>query len=135
MHQIPLVSDVMDRTFPTVKPTTGINDAIDLIRKKKVTGMLVVNDDGMLVGILSEKDCLKILLHDGFHRLPDDSVASYMHEVPRTVESSEDIITVAQLFLGSVFRRFPVVDDGRLVGQITQRDILRSMKDYFKQVN
>ncbi len=135
MRGLPIVADFMDKSFATVTPSTRINDAVELLVKKKLTGVLVVEERNELVGILSEKDCLKILLHSGFHRVPDDTVASYMHKTLKTVESGTDIIAVCELFLQSTFRRLPVVDDGKLVGQITRRDIVRGMQKYFKEVN
>ncbi len=134
MHRLPVVDDFMDRTFETVTPETRINVALNVLVKKRLTGVLVVDDDRNLVGILSEKDCLKILLHDGFYRLPDDKVSNYMHVALRTVESNMDIISVAQVFLANTFRRIPVVDSGKLVGQITRRDIIKGMEKYFQEV-
>ncbi len=135
MRGLPVVEDFMDKSFATVKPSTRISEAVNVLVKKKLTGIMVVGDRKELVGILSEKDCLKILLHSGFHRVPDDTVAAYMHTSPTTVASNSDIITVCELFLKSTFRRLPVVDDGKLVGQITRRDIVRGMQKYFKDVN
>ncbi len=135
MRGMPVVADFMDKVFATVKPATRINEAVDLLLKEKLTGILVVGEKKELLGILSEKDCLKILLYGGFHRVPDDTVDAYMHKAPKTVASDTDIITVAQIFMQSAFRRLPVVDDGKLVGQITRRDIVRGMQSYFKEVN
>ncbi len=135
MRGLPIVDDFMDKSFATVKPSTGISEAVDLLIRKKLTGVLVVDEKEQLVGILSEKDCLKILLHSGFYRVPDDTVENYMHTELKTTESNMDIIAVAQIFMGCSFRRLPVVDDGKLVGQITRRDIVRGMQEYFKEVN
>jgi len=134
MAHLPVVSDFMDKSFATVQPDTLMHKAIALLVKKKLTGALVVDAEKRLVGVLSEKDCLKILLRHGFDRFPDDVVRSYMHPVPMTVESSLDIIRASQIFLDNSFRRLAVVDDGRLVGQITRRDIVKGMEKYFKEV-
>lgn len=133
MNRLPIVADFMDKSFATVTPETRINEAMNLLLKKKLTAVLVVDDSGDLLGIFSEKDCLKVLLQDGFHGFPDDSVKDYMHPVPMTVESHLDIIRAAQAFLENTFRRLAVVDDGKLVGQITRRDIVRGMARYFEE--
>jgi CBS domain-containing protein len=127
---MPLVEDLMDRQFPTVKPDTRIQDAIDLIVDNNLVGVLVVDEDGELKGILSEKDCLGVIISHGFFQLPDDTVENYMHAPPATVDSHADILTVAQTFLDNNFRRLPVVNEGELVGQITRRDIVRGMRKY-----
>jgi predicted transcriptional regulator len=64
--------------------------------------------------------------------MPDDTVENYMHTVPMTVDSRLDIIRVAQIFLANPFRRLAVVEEGKLVGQITRRDIVRGMTKYFE---
>ena len=130
MDGMPLVRDLMDHRFPTVTPDTRMKQAIDLLIKQNLLGIMVVNDRGELVGILSEKDCLKLVLHGGFHQLPDDKVGSYMHPAPTPVESHVSIVSAAQIFLGNTFRRLPVIDEGKLVGQITRRDIVRGMRKY-----
>ena len=130
MSRMPLVEDLMDRKFPTVRPDTRIEEAMELLVDKRLIGVLVVDVEGELQGVFSEKDCLRVLVHDGFHQRPDDIVASYMHPVPATVGSKVDILTAAQTFLANDFRRLPVVDDGKLVGQITRRDIVRGISKY-----
>ena len=132
MNRLPVVSEVMDKSFATVSPDTSMNEAIQLLVKKRLTGVLVVDANKKLLGVLSEKDALKILLRHGFDLFPDDVVASYMHPAPMTVESSLGIIQAAQIFLDHTFRRLAVVDDGELVGQITRRDIVKAMEKYFE---
>ena len=132
MRRLPIVEDFMDKCFNTVSPDTRVHDAMDLMLKNQLIGVLVVDSDGELVGAFSEKDCLKVLLQSGFHEMPDDTVANYMHAVPMTVNSRLDIISVAQIFLDNPFRRLAVVEDGKLVGQITRRDIVRGMARYVK---
>lgn len=132
MSRLPRVNDFMDKSFATVTPATSMNDAIKLLIKKKLTGVLVVDHEKNLVGVLSEKDSLKILLRHGFDRFPDDVVANYMHPAPLTIKSDVDIIRAAQIFLENPFRRIAVVDDGNLVGQITRRDIVKGMEKYSK---
>ena len=132
MPKIPIVDDFMDKKFPKLKPDMTIADAVKILIKKKMTGAVVVNDNGDLVGILSEKDCLETLLHDSYSRSPSGFVKDYMHTDVETVESTMDIIAVAQKFLKSTFRRLPVVDNKKLVGQITRRDILKGVSKYYK---
>jgi CBS domain-containing protein len=122
----------MDHSFNTVTPETRVQDAMKVMLDKQLIGVLVVDDERNLIGVFSEKDCLKVLLQSGFHRMPDDRVKDYMHPVAMTIESRTDILSVAQTFLQKPFRRLAVVDDGKLVGQITRRDIVRGMQRYFE---
>ena len=129
MAKMYTVSDFMDRQFTSLRPDSPLHSAIDILLDKGLIGAMVVDASGKLVGILSEKDCLKVLLQDAFHAAPDATVAHYMHEPEQTIPSNTGVVEAAQLFLSHTFRRMPVVDDGRLVGQITRRDILRGMRD------
>ncbi len=132
MGRLPIVDDFMDHSFNTVTPETRVQDAIKLMLKKQLIGVLVVDDAKSLLGVFSEKDCLKVLLQSGFHRTPDDRVKDYMHPVQMTIGSRTDILSVAQIFVEKPFRRLAVVDDGKVVGQITRRDIVRGMQRYFE---
>jgi CBS domain-containing protein len=134
MQQMPIVADFMDKVFETVKPNTRMGDAVQILLKKQLTGICVVDDERNLVGILSEKDCLKTLVHDAFHRVPDETVDRFMHGSPKTVGSTMGILGAAQIFLDFNFRRLPVVDNGKLVGQITRRDIVRGMSRFTSPV-
>ena len=123
------VSDFMDRQFTSLHPDTPLHQAMDVLLDKGLIGATVVDGSGKLVGILSEKDCLKVLLQDAFHLAPDATVAHYMHQPERTIPSDTGIVEAAQIFLENTFRRMAVVDGGKLVGQVTRRDLLRGMRD------
>ncbi|MBT4096540.1 MAG: CBS domain-containing protein, partial [Gemmatimonadetes bacterium] len=61
MQPLPTVQDVMDTKVPTLSPSTPVLDAIDFLLKNRVTGAPVVDADGTLLGILTEKDCLQLV--------------------------------------------------------------------------
>jgi len=84
-----------------------------------------------LVDIISEKDCLRIIVDKAYHDLPSSSrkVSDYMTAKVKTVESSIDIVAAANEFLNSPVRRLPVVENGVLIGQISRRDVLRASKN------
>lgn len=127
---LPLASEFMtrERDLVTVHPETSAYDAIVLLLKHQISGMPVVDAEGHLVGILSEKDCLKTLVDAKYHDLPTASVKDLMSGALQVVSPDTDILQVAEIFLNNRFRRLPVVDGGELVGQISRRDVLRSME-------
>jgi CBS domain-containing protein len=116
----------------TFRPDQSIHDAIDLIISKRISGAPVLDDNGKLVGMLSEKDCLKIIVDQAYHNLPIESktVADYMTNNVKTVSPDSDVVSAANQFLHSAIRRMPVVDNGVLKGQISRRDILRAAKNF-----
>ena len=125
MVKLPLVRDHMDRHVATLRPETDILDAIGLLLEKHVTGAPVVDKSGRLVGILTEKDCLRLVAAGVGGSLPRGSVATFMSPNPETIPPDMDVYFAAGLFLKRTFRRFLVVEDGKLVGAITRFDILR----------
>ncbi len=125
MEKLPIVRDHMDRRVATLRPETDILDAVGFLLEKGVTGAPVVDKSGRLVGILTEKDCLRLVAAGVEGNLPRGSVAAFMSPDPETLPPDMNVYFAAGLFLKRSFRRFPVVEDGKLVGAITRFDILR----------
>ena len=83
-----------------------------------------------MIGIISEKDCLRVIVEDIYHNLPPNKgmVGNYMSRKVITVNEDTDVTEVANLFLNSNFRRYPVVRNAKMVGLVSRRDILRASK-------
>ena len=129
MKRVALVSDYMARDLITLSPQTEINRAMSVLLDNRISGAPVLADDGTLVGVLSKKDCLKAAMQASYYRSWGSTVEAYMSRDVQTLEAGMDIFEATNAFLESSFRRFPVVEDGRLVGQISRADALRAMKD------
>ena len=116
----------------TFSPDQTIQEVINIIIDKKISGAPVLDNTGKLVGMLSEKDCLKIIVDHAYHNLPIESkkVSDYMTAGVKTVAPDSDVVSAANQFLHSPIRRMPVVDNGVLKGQISRRDILRAAKNF-----
>ncbi len=122
-----LVKDYMTGRLVTFSPETDVLDAIRVLVDQGIAGAPVVDDHGDLVGMLSEIDCMKIALQAGYHGQWGGPVSDYMTVNIETVDAHMNIIDLAQQFLDTSFRRFPVMKDHRLVGQISRRDVLRAL--------
>lgn len=136
LDQTPLYESVVKymvkaRDLITFSPDQKIEDAIKLIIENKISGGPVLNKDRKLVGIISEKDCLKVIVEQAYHNLPSSSrtVSDYMTKEVKTLTPETDVVTAANEFLNTPIRRMPVVDNGTLVGQISRRDILRAAEN------
>lgn len=129
MTDIGRVADYMTRDLITLLPETEINRAMNLLLNKRISGAPVLDGDGNLIGVLSKKDCLKAALEASYYRDWGRTVASYMSTKIETVDAGMDIVAVTDLFVNSAFRRFPVLENGKLVGQISRADALRAMND------
>ena len=123
-----LVKDYMSKTLVTFKPDMSVLDAVHKLVEHRIAGAPVVDDAGNLIGMLSELDCLKVVLQAGYHGDYGGPVSDYMTANVQTVNAEMSIIDLAQRFLDSRFRRFPVTDRNRLVGQISRRDVLRALQ-------
>ena len=127
-----LVKDYMARTLVTFKPETDVLDAVHELVKHRIAGAPVVDDSGNLIGMLSELDCLKIALHAGYHGDWGGPVSDFMTDGVQTVDADMSIIDLAQVFLDTRLRRFPVMEKNRLIGQISRRDVLRALENLAK---
>ena len=115
----------------TFSPDQLVSEAIDIILEKKISGAPVLDKTGRLVGMLSEKDCLRLIIDKAYHNMPNENkkVSDYMTREVRTVAAELDIVTVANRFLVSPVRRLPVVEDDVLIGQISRRDVLKAARE------
>ena len=128
-RRLPTVREFMDRYVETVSPETDIMEAVDFLLEKRVTGAPVANSRGELVGMLTELDCLKLLtLGDAHHDAPRGKVKDFMTANVQSIPPTMDIYYCAGLFLNVSFRRFPVVENGRIIGAITRFDLLRAVR-------
>ena len=123
-----LVKDYMTKTLVTFKRDTNILDAIHTLVEYRIAGAPVVDDAGNLIGMLSELDCLKVALQAGYYGDYGGPVSDFMTGDVMTVNAEMSIVDLAQRFLDSRYRRFPVTDRNRLVGQISRRDVLRALE-------
>lgn len=112
-------------------PDQPIQDVITTIIEKKISGAPVLDDQDRLVGMISEKDCLRIIVDQAYHNMPAETrkVSDYMTPKVQSLSPSTTIVEAAMEFLNSPIRRFPVVKDGMLIGQVSRRHILRAAED------
>jgi CBS domain-containing protein len=124
-----LVRDYMAGRLVSFKPDMDVLDAMQELVQHRIAGAPVVDDHGDLVGMLSETDCLKIALNAGYYGDSGGPVGDFMTPQVESVDAEMNIIDLAQKFLDSGFRRFPVLRNHRLVGQISRRDVLRALSE------
>ncbi len=127
MTSLPTVDDYMARKLTQFSPDENIHSAAKILLDQHISGAPVVDADGKLVGVLSKKDCLQVVYNASYHKDWGGRVEEYMSREVRTIESGTDIVTVADLFVESNFRRFPVIENGVMVGQISRQDILKAL--------
>lgn len=124
------VNNYMAIDLVTFNLSQDIEEVINTMIDQEISGAPVLNDSDELVGVITEQDCLRALIDVAYHNqlLGASKVKDYMTPDPVTVSLDQDVLDVANLFLKTNFRRFPVVDNGKLVGQVSRRDILKAAK-------
>jgi CBS domain-containing protein len=116
----------MATNLVTVKPDDEIGNVINVLMDNQISGAPVLNEKRELVGIISEQDCLRVIIDSVYHNQPiaRHYVKDYMNKNIISVTVDDDVVHVANLFLEHRFRRFPVLKNGVLKGLVSKRDIL-----------
>lgn len=123
-----IVRDYMTSHPVTFKPEMDVLDAVHELVKHRIAGAPVVNDHGEVIGMLSEFDCMKVALDSGYYGDAGGPVSEYMSSTVESVDADMSIVNLAEKFLNTKFRRFPVMTENRLIGQISRRDVLRALE-------
>ena len=145
------VAEIMTTELITVSPKTSLQEAIQIIADRKISGLPVVDDEGQLVGIISETDLTwqatgveappYVMFLDSViylqnpakhnqevHKALGQTVAEAMSEKPTTIKQDRLVREAARIMHEKKVRRLPVVDDNdKLIGIITQGDVIRMM--------
>jgi len=122
------VKDYMTTSLITFKPHQSIEEVIDTLIKNRISGGPVVNENNELIGIISEGDCIKQISESRYYNMPlnNSLVENHMATSVETIDGNINVFDATSKFLESKRRRFPIVENGKLVGQISQKDILKA---------
>ena len=121
--------DIMARKLVTLSPEMSAFDAIGLLLKNRISGAPVVGPNREYLGVFSEKTCMKVLLDAATENLPCTTVGCVADHEARTIDEETDLLTIAHIFHQYKVRRLPVLRDGRVIGQVSRRDVLRAAHD------
>ena len=121
-----LVRDIMKRNLVVFSPNDSIFEVMKKFVKHKISGGPVLNKNGKIVGVISEADCMKEISDSRYFNMPilDKRVKNFMQKNVDTINSSTSIFDAASRFHNSSRRRFPVIENQKLVGQISRKDIV-----------
>jgi CBS domain-containing protein len=127
MVAIPTAADLLSSYSVTLEPGTAILDAIQVLVGKRVAGAPVVDQRRELVGMLTEKDCLRVLSNSTWGEVTGGRVKDFQSEPSVVIDAGADLFEVASAFLRTNFPVLPVLSDGKLLGRVTRADVLARM--------
>ena len=126
------IKDVMTKDVVSVKKETPIYEAMEIMRKKDITGMPVIEDDMTLVGVITEKDVLRLFYADEDEK--NQTVGFFMTRPAVSYWENENLRSVCDFMMINYFRRVPVVSrKGKLVGIISRPDIIECIIEQRRQ--
>ena len=122
------VRDFMATELVTLDSGMEILRAVNALLKADIAAAPVVDEAGNLVGILTERDCIRVVLNAGYHSEYGGHVADFMSTDVQTITAEQSIVDAARLFSGERFHRYPVLENDRLVGFLSRRDVMRALE-------
>ncbi len=111
---------IMTSDIVTVRPDASIENAIELLLAQQISGLPVTEDDGRLVGVITEFALLAVAYD---RRVKNHRVSQHMTRDVITVDINDPVSRIADLCIVHRVRRVPVMKDGRLAGVIARRDV------------
>lgn len=117
--------DIMKVGVISTMKNSNIYDAVGLMVNNKISGLVVVDDDKHLVGVVTEKDMLKLLMH-ALDDMEDSSgtVEEYMTPEVTSFDVEDNLIDIGECLMANVFRRVPITDNDKVVGIISRSDVM-----------
>lgn len=126
------IADYMTKHIMTVKQDADALASIKQLLDHKITCAPVLDQSGKLVGMFSEKDCMKFALDASYNQGVSGKVSEFMNNEIVTVNAESSIFDLADKFKDSSVRSFPVFDDKKLVGIVSRTDVLRAIVSSIK---
>lgn len=127
------IEDYMVTELLSFGPDDDIVTAMRQLLERHFSGAPVLDSERRLIGLLSQKDCLEIVYNTAYHQDWGGRVEQYMSREIETIDADCSVLEAAEKLQASKFRRFPVMRDGRLVGQISRHDVIRALDEIYLQ--
>ena len=129
------IRDCMHRNPLTITGTAPLVKAIELLVEFKLTGLTVIDNDGTPVGKITELDCIRAVLNAIYHDGSPENirVEQAMTEEIHACNPDETIVEVAQRMIDSRQRRNAVIQDGKLVGQVSSSNVLWALMEHSRE--
>ncbi len=126
------IRDYMSRRVISFSPETEILKALHLMHENDISNAPVVDDQGALIGILSDRDCIRGVIQGTYHSEFGGLVSDFMSRNVETVGPDEGLLDATRRLLDLPHRLYPVMAGGDLLGVISRRDIIKALTDQWQ---
>lgn len=127
MPKTPIVQFVMGKSTRSFHQDEPMKDAMHDLARSPFPSLPVVDDHNHLVGVLSEKDCLRTVSHWAYENISGGSVGDHMSSIDVRISPDMDLLTAARAFLECNFPCMPVTEGEHLVGFVHRHDVLKGI--------
>jgi CBS domain-containing protein len=118
------IRDVMNDKPISIGPDASLHEAVELLVKHNISGVAVVEGDGTIIGVLGDRDLLKVFYEPDAH-----SVQSVMTRKPETFSVDAPMVDVFDYLMTEDFRRVLIHENNKLVGLVSRADLMPAILD------
>ncbi len=130
----PCVGAFMSKSYVSVPPEMDVYQAMSLLIREKVSGLLVVEAPNHLLGIVSEKDLLKLCQSDSYSGdQAGGPISAYMTTTMISLTPDQGLHEAVEIFIDHPFKKLPVLESGQLVGVVRRRDVLVVIEEFYRK--
>jgi CBS domain-containing protein len=121
------IVSIMQTEFLRLRPSTPIREAVAQLARRKAAAAPILDEDGRLVGILTEKDCFRPMLAASYYEQWHGTVDAHMSRHVMTLPEDLDFVSAAEAFLARSHRVYPVVRNVEIVGLLHRSDLFAAL--------
>lgn len=128
------ITKYMATDLITFTPETDVIEVIRTFLNNNISGAPVLNEKKEVVGLIDDKDCLRLLIDSVYHNEPiaNTTVKSYMTSVMKIIDVGANVVDAAKIFLETKYKRLLIINkEGKLIGQISRHDILQAIETIY----
>ena len=112
-----------------------MSEAAGIVARSPVAAIPVINDNGEVIGLLTEKDCLRAVGRWAYEGVSGGIVKDYMSEITAPLTPQMDLLSASLAFIECNFACLPVMDGDQLVGRLVRHELLSAIESWATEIN